>query len=328
MITQLKSYYYIPRKDKTIALINDNQSMYKAIGKIQQSSKNQIYVGSQKMNKDNNKIKTEEKPEYVLKLFKIDEDQKVEDFEREKSILDLFQDSTEIIHYEHPIDLKFQNKQYILIPMKFYKYTDLSTYLYFNLAFKFTENFIKEISYDILNILKLLKKRCIVHNDIKFQNFLLESENPIKLILTDFETSQVVYHNEKSNLFGGTDVFSAPEFLRNEPHDYESDIWSFGVNLYFAFCKEYPFQIKCNDIRSMILKKIETKKLERKGKMSDDAWKVITKMLTIDPNHRITVEDALKMKWFSDIESKQKQKENTIDNHINDINFSNEIAHF
>ena len=94
MITHLKSYYYVPRKDKTISLINDNQSIYKVLGKIQQGSKNLIYVGSQRTNKENNnkdnnknnnkdnnknnnkdnnknnnKVKSEDKPEFVLKQF-------------------------------------------------------------------------------------------------------------------------------------------------------------------------------------------------------------------------------------------------------------------
>lgn len=328
MITQLKSYY-IPRKDKTISLINENQSVYKVLGKIQQDSKNKIYVGSQQNIKDNNKDRSNEKPDYVLKLFQIDEGQKVEDFDREKSILDLFQGSSEIIHYEHPINLHLQDKEYILIPMKFYKQADLSTYLFFNMAFNYTEDFIRRIAYEILNILKLLKSRCIVHNDIKFGNFLIASENPLKIILTDFETSQVINHNEKSTLFGGTDVFSAPEFLKGEPHDYASDLWSFGINLYFAFAKEYPFQIKSKDDRSTILKKIETKKLVRPLKISNEAWEVISKMLVIDPNHRITVEEALKMKWFNCIESKQKQATNNhINSHINQVDFSSEIAHF
>ena len=353
MITHLKSYYYVPRKDKTISLINDNQSIYKVLGKIQQGSKNLIYVGSQRTNKENNnkdnnknnnkdnnknnnkdnnknnnKVKSEDKPEFVLKLFKIDEGQKVEDFEREKTILDLFRDFPEIIHYEHPINLSFQDKEFILIPMKFYKYTDLSTYLYFNLTFNYTEDFIKQISFDILKILKLLKSRCIVHNDIKFSNFLIASENPLKLILTDFETSQMIYPNEKSTLFGGTDVFSSPEFLKEEPHDYASDLWSFGVNLYFSFFKEYPFQIKCNDSRSTILKKIESKKLERLGKISNEAWDLIYKILIVDPKRRLTVEDALNMKWFDGIESKQKNDSQNYDSHINHINFTNEITHF
>ena len=251
--------YYIPRKDKNISLINDNQSTYKIIGKMKQTSKNQIYVGTKRKNNDNIKVNSDEKPDFVLKLFKIDEDQRVEDFMREKSILDMFQEYSEIINYEQPINLHFQNKEFILIPMKFYKNTDLSTYLYFDLSFKFTEDIIKEVSYRILTILKLLKSRFIVHNDIKFENFLLSSINPFNLILTDFETSEIIDSNEKSTLFGGTDVFSAPEFLNNEPHDYASDLWSFGANLYFAFSKEYPFQIKCSDNRSTILKKIQTK---------------------------------------------------------------------
>lgn len=319
MITQTKSYYYFPKKDKTISLINENQTTYKVIGKIKQTSKNKIYVG---VTKDNN---TEEKPEFVLKLFKIDEDQRVEDFMREKSILDIFQGYSEIIQYENPINLYLQNNEFILIPMKFYKNTDLSTHLYFDKSFKFTEEFIKQISYDILCILKLLKSRSIVHNDIKFENFLLGSENPLKLVTTDFETSEIISKNEKSTLFGGTDVFSAPEFLRNEPHDYSSDLWSFAANLYFAFSKEYPFQIKCSDNRSVILKKIETKKLVRPLKISNEAWELISKILVIDPNNRITVENALNLKWFNNIEIKQKQTVNSYASNASSINFSDEV---
>lgn len=325
MMNQSKNYY-IPRKDKYILLINDNQSVYKVFGKIQQNSKNLIYVGTKRGDNDS-KVKSDEKPEFVLKLFKIDEDQRVEDFMREKSILDLFQGFTEIIHYEVPINLDFQNNEFILIPMKFYKYNDLATYLYFNLAFKFSDDFIKEVSYTILNILKLLKNSFIVHNDIKFENFLLSSINPLELILTDFETSEMI-SKEKSTLFGGTDVFSAPEFLRQEPHDFASDIWSFGVNLYFAFSKEYPFQIKATDNREAILKKIETKKLVRPLKVSNEAWELISKILVIDPSRRITVEDALNLKWFNNMEYKQKQTNNSCGSNIANTNFTNEITDY
>lgn len=83
------------------------------------------------------------------------------------------------------------NRKHILVSMKFYPNEDLLYYLWRPLN-SFDEYLICLIAYLVLKILQLLKNRKVVHNDLKFENFIVSSENPFDIILSDFENAQVV----------------------------------------------------------------------------------------------------------------------------------------
>ena len=61
------------------------------------------------------------------------------------------------------------------------------------------------------------------HQKIAFSSG-IESNKPLKLIISDFECSQILLPNEKSNIYTGTAVYDAQEVLRKESHDYAADI--------------------------------------------------------------------------------------------------------
>lgn len=42
-------------------------------------------------------------------------------------------------------------------------------------------------------------------------------------------------------------------------------------------------------------------------KVSDEAWECVSRMLVKDPSERITVEEALKLNWFRNIEYQKEE---------------------
>lgn len=328
----------------TVDFLNKIQKKYFVASKLDAESQNSIYIGilrqfpnqielnlihdqTQNQNNDQNEkntnnenifhninnpkiVKLEEindffvtKNCFALKLLPYNTQEEIEKLDNEKNIQDLFFDEEPIIKYKDFIDITVNNNSYILISMNLYVNFDLLFYMS-RPTFCYDENFICIITYQCLTILKKLKERHIVHNDIKFENFIVVSESPFEISLTDFECAEMIQENELSSQFHGTSVFKSPEMLQGKLHDYSHDMWSLGINIYVSLFDSYPFEINDDDeIEAEIYDKINKNELVNDNSVSREAWKCIESMLIKDPNERITPEDALNLSWFSSIES-------------------------
>jgi len=83
----------------------------------------------------------------------------------------------------------------------------------------------------LLEVLKYLHKRRILHGDISPNNIMFETTdftepNPI---LIDFGCSQVVHMDNLVCEYAGTKGFVAPEVEKRIPHGLPSDIWALGA---------------------------------------------------------------------------------------------------
>lgn len=327
------------QEKKIISSFNDQQKIYYISSKIELQSKNPVYIAyrrtyrlshhnnedhseskndtkyhndSQNKDLEDDEIHYDEKKTYALKLLKYYTKKQTKTFDKEKDIIELFDDDSRIIKYLEIIPVILYNRKHILVSMYFYPNVDLLFYLW-RPTFRFDENLVCLIAFKALKILSLLKSRGVVHNDIKFENFIVSSEDPFEIILTDFESAQMVDINGNSNSMSGTAVFKAPEVLRGEEHDYAADMWSLGMNIYFHLYFEYPFGIdEVIDSKSEkgIEKKINSSKLTRPRKtegknVSEIAWNCVSAMLDKDPENRVKVDDALEHEWFSFIESSE-----------------------
>lgn len=93
---------------------------------------------------------------------------------------------------------------------------ELSTYLQSH--GRISEDMVKTISRQIVHALRYLHKRKITHRDIKPDNILISSHDPLKVKLSDFGLSKSVQEETFLKTFCGTLLYCAPEVYP----DYES----------------------------------------------------------------------------------------------------------
>lgn len=284
-------------EERIINYLNKHQTTYFVQSELHRKSNTRHFI-SFKRNDDDTVNLEDEKNCYILKILPYDNEEKITKFQKDQEILNLFKDNPQILNNEETIELTIEFKKYIIVPTKYYHQGDVYYYIWHRDII--TVGLVRSVAFQAIQILGLLKEHHVVHNDIKFQNFLVESVKPLQIALHDFNYAQILNDDEKSNQCGGTPVFEAPEILEKKEHDYSSDIWSLGANIYLALCSELPFGLTDDDDdESKILDKIKNNQLENKNdKVPPDAWECITKMLTFNPDDRITPKDALDLNWF------------------------------
>jgi calcium-dependent protein kinase len=118
----------------------------------------------------------------------------------------------------------------------------------------------------------------------------------IKII--DFGTSLV--YDDKKHLDEklGTPYYIAPEVL-NKKYNEKCDIWSCGVIAYITLSGMPPFNGQSDQ---EIMKKVRIGKFSFSdpiwSSISDKCKDFITKLLTLNPDERVSAEDALKLPWL------------------------------
>lgn len=76
---------------------------------------------------------------------------------------------------------------------------------------KIAEDMVKSIARQLLHALQYLHKRKITHRDIKPDNILISSVDPLRVKLSDFGLSKVVQEETFLKTFCGTLLYCAPE---------------------------------------------------------------------------------------------------------------------
>lgn len=301
------------QSDPIINYLNGLQNTYYIRSKKSRLSKCPCFKGYLRIKSENDsfrkgkKIPHDKKVSYFLKLVSYGTEQEKRMFEKEQKILESFRDYPEILKPEKIVNITLSQQQYFLVATKFYQVTDLFEYLHHDVLI-INEDLIRDIAFQSLKTLKILKDHQILHNNIKFENFIVKTEYPLKLALIDFKYACQLKRGEKSSCPTGTSLYKSPEVLQRKSHDFASDMWSLGANIYLAIFKKYPFEIEANDNEFTILNKINNNILENKNMLaSSDAWKCISKMLSVNPNERITPEEALELPWFDKLMKKAQK---------------------
>lgn len=149
-----------------------------------------------------------------------------------------------------------------------------------------------------------LHKLNICHRDIKLDNFLVFNSDPnqLKIVLADFGFSTQFSKEEKGEDFCGTPEFMAPEMYNFIPYDTNVDIWSLGISFYKLLTNELPFKLMTrspNELKKKIQKGLLNMNILTEKNVSKEVIDLISKMCTVNPNKRITAENALKLDWFN-----------------------------
>ncbi|KAI8646090.1 kinase-like domain-containing protein [Parasitella parasitica] len=171
----------------------------------------------------------------------------------------------------------------------------------------YTEATAADLVRQMLEGLAYLHSQDIVHRDIKPENLLFKTpaENA-ELLITDFGLSKLLKnHNQVLTTACGTPGYVAPEVLKGTGHGKPVDIWSVGVIMYTLLSGFTPFYGEDqNELFDSIMKGKYDFDDENWEDISDEAKNLINKLLTFDPNKRITAEEAVKDIWITSEENK------------------------
>jgi serine/threonine-protein kinase Chk2 len=149
-------------------------------------------------------------------------------------------------------------------------------------------------------------ERGIVHRDIKPENILLEDKE-LTVKLADFGLAKIIGEESFTTTLCGTPSYVAPEILQSSNHRRYTravDVWSLGVVLYICLCGFPPFSDELYDpvnnpytLAQQILGGRFDYPSPYWDTVGDPALDLIDRMLTVDPDKRITIDGCLEHPW-------------------------------
>lgn len=165
------------------------------------------------------------------------------------------------------------------------------------------EDFAFKYFIQICSAIQFLHRNGYVHRDIKPENILIGEDFNSKLC--DFGWCVDVTQSERKT-FCGTFEYMAPEIVNEQNYNYSIDVWSLGVLLFEMTHGYSPFVGTKGKAKNMndIFSNINQRNFEIKAKISEECKDLIQKLLTIDSNKRIKINEIFEHPWVQKFESK------------------------
>ncbi|KAG0171156.1 hypothetical protein DFQ30_001378 [Apophysomyces sp. BC1015] len=256
--------------------------------------------------------------QYAIKM--ISKERMVNDLRVKTSI----EREVEILKYiDHPsiirLEATMETDQYLCIVLEYveggelFDYVQKMHYTAQDPLHTRTEQDVKELFFQIVQVVKWMHEHNIVHRDIKLENILLQEDayGNLRVKLTDFGLARVVDPTAPQlTTRCGSEEYAAPEIVQSRAYDgRQTDTWSLGVVLYALLVGYLPFtynpsrgekishmfhRIVCADIKWPFPK--DTSIL-----VNDNAKRVVERMLVRQPEKRIGLHDVEKLPWFADV---------------------------
>jgi len=163
----------------------------------------------------------------------------------------------------------------------------------------------------LLSAVNYLHSHNIVHRDLKPENIMVENNRKskkedkneqeiINIKLIDFGTCNYFDGKKKLTLRVGTHYYIAPEVLRKS-YDEKCDIWSCGVILYILLCGYPPFSgYSTEEIMYEVLQGKFTMEGNEWKKVSSSAKDLVTKLLELKVEKRLSAQEAINHKWIQE----------------------------
>ena len=147
----------------------------------------------------------------------------------------------------------------------------------------FNENLIWLYSIQMIEGLKALHDKKIMHRDLKSANIFL-TKNKHQCKLGDMNVSKVIKEKFLTTQTG-TPYYASPEVWKDEPYSYKSDLWSIGCVIYEMCELRPPFNGKNLDELFENVCKGDIKRIN--NYYSDKLWEMILMLLQHDVNKRV-----------------------------------------
>ncbi|KAI6704517.1 hypothetical protein NL676_007479 [Syzygium grande] len=165
----------------------------------------------------------------------------------------------------------------------------------------YTERAAASICRAIVNVVHICHFMGVLHRDLKPENFLLASKDEGAMLkATDFGLSVFIEEGKVYRDIVGSAYYVAPEVLQRK-YGKEIDIWSAGVILYILLSGVPPFWAETEKgIFNAILQGEIDFVSDPWPSISDGAKDLIRKMLTQDPEKRITAAQVLEHPWLKE----------------------------
>uniref|UniRef100_A0A8C7N934 non-specific serine/threonine protein kinase n=1 Tax=Oncorhynchus kisutch TaxID=8019 RepID=A0A8C7N934_ONCKI len=167
------------------------------------------------------------------------------------------------------------------------------------------ESIAKLYFYQMLKAVEYLHNNGIIHRDLKPENVLLSSQDDVCVIkITDFNQSKILEESALMRTLCGTPTYLAPEVFTDAVtvgYSRAVDAWSLGVVLFVCLAGYPPFHPNAQtglSVRDQITQGIYTFIPSKWDGISDDAKDVVKRLLVVDPNARLTIEEALHHPWL------------------------------
>lgn len=150
--------------------------------------------------------------------------------------------------------------------------------------------------------IQYLHSQGVAHRDLKLENLLLVTKGDIsKIKITDFGLAKLTQGGEMSTIVG-TPQYVAPEVIRGLPgltYSVAVDMWSAGVILFILLGGYPPFYAKSDAQLFDLIR-------EGEWNFDDPVWRdvstpaklLISKLLVVDPEKRLTSEETLNHPWM------------------------------
>ncbi|KAK6199920.1 kinase-like domain-containing protein [Scheffersomyces amazonensis] len=215
-------------------------------------------------------------------------------------------------------------------------FTQIVKYTYFS------EDLCRHVIYQVAKAVRYLHEEVgIVHRDIKPENLLfmpidiIPSKDPLSKLrksddpntkqdegeftfgvggggiglikLADFGLSKQIWeHNTKTPC--GTVGYTAPEIVRDERYSREVDMWAIGCVLYTLLCGFPPFyDERIESLTEKVARGEYTFLSPWWDEISIEAKRCVSKLLTVDPKRRYTINDLLSDPWLNKVSADSKE---------------------
>jgi len=179
----------------------------------------------------------------------------------------------------------------------------------------FTEKDARDCTRCILEALSFMHASRVAHRDLKPENLVLISDEDSRLFvkICDFGFAKRCAQLNSCRTLCGTSGFLAPEILERYPsYDTPCDLWSVGCILFLLLGNYFPFQDEETD-DDQVFERTRNGAYyffpEYWTNISKGAKDLVSMLLTVNPNKRITAATALQHEWMKSRDSSLDKRE-------------------